>query len=43
VGSHRNCCDDAKVLLRRDDHVLVSTHLLAVVIIPFLLGAFVIL
>jgi hypothetical protein len=31
------------VLLRRDDHVLVSTRLIALVIIPFLLGAFVIL
>jgi hypothetical protein len=31
------------VLLRRDEHVLVSTRLLALVIIPFLLGAFVIL
>jgi hypothetical protein len=31
------------VLLRRDEHVLLSTRLLALVIIPFLLGAFVIL
>jgi hypothetical protein len=31
------------VLLRRDDHVRVSTRLIAMVIIPFLLGAFVIL
>ena len=31
------------MLLRRDDHVLVSTRLIALVIIPFLLGAFVIL
>jgi len=30
------------VLLRRDDHVLVSTRLIAMVTIPFLLGAFVI-
>jgi hypothetical protein len=37
------CCDDVAVLLRRDEHVLVSTRLLALVIIPFLLGAFVIL
>ena len=37
------CCDDAGVLVRRDDRVLVSTRLLALVIIPFLLGAFVIL
>jgi hypothetical protein len=36
------CCDDVGVL-RRDDHVLVSTRVLALVIIPFLLGAFVIL
>ncbi len=36
-------CDDASVLVRRDDRVLVSTRLLALVIIPFLLGAFVIL
>jgi hypothetical protein len=34
---------DANVLLRRDDHVLVSTRLIAMVTIPFLLGAFVIL
>jgi hypothetical protein len=38
-----NCCDDAGVLLRRDDRVLVSTRVLALVIIPFLVGAFVIL
>ena len=31
------------MLLRRDDHVLVSTRLIALVIIPFLVGAFVIL
>ena len=37
------CRDDVAVLLRRDEHVLVSTRLLALVIIPFLLGAFVIL
>jgi len=37
------CCDDAGVPVRRDDRVLVSTRLLALVIIPFLLGAFVIL
>jgi hypothetical protein len=37
------CCDDASVLLQRDDRVLVSTRVLALVIIPFLVGAFVIL
>jgi hypothetical protein len=31
------------VLLRRDDHVLVSTRLVAVLIIPFLVAAFVVL
>jgi hypothetical protein len=38
-----HCCDDAGVLLRRDDRVLVPTRLLALAIIPFLVGAFVIL
>ena len=42
-GDHPYCCDDAGVLVRRDDQVLVSTRLLALVIIPFLVGAFVIL
>jgi hypothetical protein len=43
VSNHRNRCDDATVLLRRDDHVLVSTRLVAVLIIPFLVAAFVVL
>jgi hypothetical protein len=30
------------VLLRRDEHVLVSTRLVAVLIIPFLVAAFVV-
>jgi hypothetical protein len=38
-----NCCEDVDVLSGRDDHVCVPTRVLALVIIPFLLGAFVIL
>jgi hypothetical protein len=38
-----NCCEDVDVSSGRDDHVLVPTRVLALVIIPFLLGAFVIL
>jgi hypothetical protein len=36
-------CDDVDVLLRRQDRVVVSTGLLALLIIRFLLAAFVIL